>query len=224
MLFVVCYALSPRITQSEFSMVSKSPSKSKSKAKISGEINSKTKRKKSTLEVPQIKPTRKSKALQLAVINNRKITDYFLVKTACDNKMETSGFESTASVLFLSAQDNENKLTNASTLQLNDDCSMVTGHCSSPKGSKQPVTSVTKAQGEATSMTQEWVKFHGRHMSVAEVGMKEVIVTKTAEPEVGHSISLNASMDVEDDEESWEHFHQYNVQPDDCKLCRSRSL
>ena len=207
-------------------MISKSPSKSKSKAKISGEINSKTKRKKSTLEVPQIKPTRKSKALQLAlaVINNRKITDYFLVKTACDNKMETSGFESTASVLFLSAQDNENKLTNASTLQLNDDCSMVTGHCSSPKGSKQPVTSVTKAQGEATSMTQEWVEFHGSHMSVEEVGMKEVIVTKTAEPEVGHSISLNASMDVEDDEESWEHFHQYNVQPDDCKLCRSRSL
>ena len=200
-------------------MISKSPSKSKSKAKISGEINSKTKRKKSTLEVPQIKPTRKSKALQLAVINNRKITDYFLVKTAYDNKMETSGFESTASVLFLSAQDNENNLTNASTLQLDDDCSIVTGHCSSPKGSKQPVTSVTKVQGEETSMTQEWVKFHESNLSVEEDGR-----TRTAEPEVGHSISLNASMDVEDDEESWEHFHQYNVQPDDCKLCRSRSL
>ena len=197
-------------------MISKSTSKAKSKAKITGE-HTKTKRKKSS-KVPQVKHTRKSKSLQLAVVNNRKITDYFLLKTACDNKMETSGFESTASVLFLSAQDNENNLTNASTLQLDEDCSLVPAYGSSPMGSKQPVTGVTKVQGEVTSMTQEWAKFHERNMSVTveEVGIKEVVV--------GHNISPNVSMDVEDDEESWEHFHQYNVQPDDCKLCRSRSL
>ena len=193
-------------------MISKSTSKAKSKAKITGEH---TKRKKSS-KVPQVKHTRKSKSLQLAVVNNRKITDYFLLKTAFDNKMETSGFESTASVLFLSAQDNENNLTNASTLQLDEDCSLVPAYGSSPMGSKQPVTGVTKVQGEVTSMTQEWAKFHERNMSVEEVGIKEVVV--------GHNISPNVSMDVEDDEESWEHFHQYNVQPDDCKLCRSRSL
>ena len=201
-------------------MISKSPSKAKSKAKITGE-HTKTKRKKSS-KVPQVKHTRKSKSLQLAVVNNRKITDYFLLKTACDNKMETSGFESTASVLFLSAQDNENNLTNASTLQLDEDCSLVPAYGSSPMGSKQPVTGVTKVQGELTSMTQEWAKFHERNMSVEEGGIKEVIVNRTAEPVVRHNISPNVSMDVEDDEESWEHFHQYNVQ--DCKLCRSRSL
>ena len=205
-------------------MISKSPSKAKSKAKITGEHTAKTKRKKSTSEVPQVKHTRKSKSSQLAVINNRKITDYFLLKTACDTKMETSGFESTASVLYLSAKDNENNLTNASTLQLDEDCSLVPAYGSSPMGSKQPVTGVTKVQGELTSMTQEWAKFHERNMSVEEGGIKEVIVNRTSEPVVGHNISPNVTMDVEDDEESWEHFHQYNVQPDDCKLCRSRSL
>ena len=195
-------------------MISKSTSKAKSKAKRAGENTLKAKRKKSNSEVPQVKHTRKSKSSQLAVINNRKITDYFLLKTACDTKMETSGFESTASVLYLSAQDNENNLTNASTLQLDEDCSTVPGSSSSPKGSKQPVTGVTKVQGEVTSMTQEWAKFHERNMS--EVGIKEVIVNRTSEPVVGHNISPNVTMDVEDDEESWEHFHQYNV--DDCKL------
>ena len=123
--------------------------------------------------------------------------------------METSGFESTARV-----QDNGNNLTNASTLQLDEDCSIAPAYGTSPKGSKQPVTGVTKVQGEVTSMTQEWAKFHERNMSV--------IVNRTSEPVVGHNISPNVTMDVEDDEESWEHFHQYNVQ--DCKLCRSRSL
>ena len=127
------------------------------------------------------------------------------MKTA---KMETSGFESTARV-----QDNGNNLTNASTLQLDEDCSIAPAYGTSPKGSKQPVTGVTKVQGEVTSMTQEWAKFHERNMSV---------VNRTSEPVVGHNISPNVTMDVEDDEESWEHFHQYNVQ--DCKLCRSRSL
>ena len=226
LLFVVGSALSPRcyrITELEFRMISKSPRKPKSMAKITGEHTSKTKRKKSTSEVPQVKHTRKSKSSQLAVINNRKITDYFLLKTACDTKMETSGFESTASVLYLSAQDNENNLTNASTLQLDEDCSIVPGYGSLPKGNKQPVTGVAKVLGDVTSMTQEWAKFHER-MSVEELGIKEVIVNRTAEPVVGHNTSPNVSMDVEDDEESWEHFHQYNVQPDDCKLCRSHSL
>ena len=218
MLLVLPSPLDARITDLELRMISKSPSKAKSKAKITGEHTSKTKRKKYISEVPHVKHTRKSKSLQLAVINNRKITDYFLLKTACDTKMETSGFESTASVLFMSAQDNENNLTNASTLQLDEDCSIVPGYVSSPKGNEQPVIGVTKVQGEATSMTQEWAKFHECNMSV-EV---EAIVDKTAEPVVGHNISPNVSMDVEDDEESWEHFHQYNVQ--DCKLCRSRSL
>ena len=218
MLLVLPSPPDARITELEFRMISKSPSKAKSKAKITGEHTSKTKRKKYISEVPHVKHTRKSKSLQLAVINNRKITDYFLLKTACDTKMETSGFESTASVLFMSAQDNENNLTNASTLQLDEDCSLVPAYGSSPMGSKQPVTGVTKVQGEVTSMTQEWAKFHERNMSVEEVGIKEVVV--------GHNISPNVSMDVEDDEESWEHFHQYNVQrtTDDCKLCRSRSL
>ena len=208
-----------RITDLEFRMIFKTPSQSK--VKITGEHTSKTKRKKYISEVPHVKHTRKSKSLQLAVINNRKITDYFLLKTACDTKMETSGFESTASVLYLSAQDNENNLTNASTLQLDEDCSIVPGYGSLPKGNKQPVTGVAKVLGDVTSMTQEWVKFHER-MSVEELGIKEVIVNRTAEPVVRHNISPNVSMDVEDDEESWEHFHQYNVQ--DCKLCRSRSL
>ena len=222
MLLVLPSPPDARITELEFRMISKSPSKAKSKAKITGEHTAKTKRKKSTSEVPQVKHTRKSKSSQLAVINNRKITDYFLLKTACDTKMETSAFESTASVLFMSAQDNENNLTNASTLQLDEDCSIASAYGTSPKGSKQPVTGVNKVQGEVTSMTQEWAKFHERNMSVEEVGIKEVIVNRTAEPVVRHNISPNVSMDVEDDEESWEHFHQYNVQ--DCKLCRSRSL
>ena len=198
-------------------MISKSTSKAKSKAKRAGENTLKAKRKKSNSEVPQVKHTRKIKSLQLAVMNNRKITDYFLLKTA---KMETSGFESTARV-----QDNGNNLTNASTLQLDEDCSIAPAYGTSPKGSKQPVTGVTKVQGEVTSMTQEWAKFHERNMSVDTVeegGIKEVIVNRTSEPVVGHNISPNVTMDVEDDEESWEHFHQYNV--DDCKLCRSRSL
>ena len=198
-------------------MISKSTSKAKSKAKRAGENTLKAKRKKSNSEVPQVKHTRKIKSLQLAVMNNRKITDYFLLKTA---KMETSGFESTARV-----QDNGNNLTNASTLQLDEDCSIAPAYGTSPKGSKQPVTGVTKVQGEVTSMTQEWAKFHERNMSVDTVeegGIKEVIVNRTSEPVVGHNISPNVTMDVEDDEESWEHFHQYNVQ--DCKLCRSRSL
>ena len=197
-------------------MISKSTSKAKSKAKRAGENTLKAKRKKSNSEVPQVKHTRKIKSLQLAVMNNRKITDYFLLKTA---KMETSGFESTARV-----QDNGNNLTNASTLQLDEDCSIAPAYGTSPKGSKQPVTGVTKVQGEVTSMTQEWAKFHERNMSVyvEEGGIKEVIVNRTSEPVVGHNISPNVTMDVEDDEESWEHFHQYNVQ--DCKLCRSRSL
>ena len=194
-------------------MISKSTSKAKSKAKRAGENTLKAKRKKSNSEVPQVKHTRKIKSLQLAVMNNRKITDYFLLKTA---KMETSGFESTARV-----QDNGNNLTNASTLQLDEDCSIAPAYGTSPKGSKQPVTGVTKVQGEVTSMTQEWAKFHERNMS-EEGGIKEVIVNRTSEPVVGHNISPNVTMDVEDDEESWEHFHQYNVQ--DCKLCRSRSL
>ena len=199
-------------------MISKSTSKAKSKAKRAGENTLKAKRKKSNSEVPQVKHTRKIKSLQLAVMNNRKITDYFILKTA---KMETSGFESTARV-----QDNGNNLTNASTLQLDEDCSIVPGYGSLPKGNKQPVTGVAKVLGDVTSMTQEWAKFHERNMSVEveEVGIKEVIVNRTAEPVVGHNTSPNVSMDVEDDEESWEHFHQYNVQPDDCKLCRSRSL
>ena len=194
-------------------MISKSTSKAKSKAKRAGENTLKAKRKKSNSEVPQVKHTRKIKSLQLAVMNNRKITDYFLLKTA---KMETSGFESTARV-----QDNGNNLTNASTLQLDEDCSIAPAYGTSPKGSKQPVTGVTKVQGEVTSMTQEWAKFHERNI-VEEGGIKEVIVNRTSEPVVGHNISPNVTMDVEDDEESWEHFHQYNVQ--DCKLCRSRSL
>ena len=198
-------------------MISKSTSKAKSKAKRAGENTLKAKRKKSNSEVPQVKHTRKIKSLQLAVMNNRKITDYFLLETACDTKVETSGFESTASVLYLSAQDNENNLTNASTLQLDEDCSIVPGYGSLPKGNKQPVTGVAKVLGDVTSMTQEWAKFHERNMSV---GIKEVIVNRTAEPVVGHNTSPNVSMDVEDDEESWEHFHQYNT--DDCKLCRSR--